>query len=122
MTIITIEFTLQFERVKLESDVIVLQLSKVEDTSSSGAEVGVVTITNEKELGKLKVDKSRGLYGLHPEALKEIAEEIVETLVEGSPGIGGGPEVYKNDLGLKSLSYEERLRTLGLFLMEFRRM
>ena len=62
----------------------------MEDTSgmpelqeNQGAQVSVVAITKEKVLGKLKglkVDKSPGLYGLHPKVLKEIAEEIVEAL------------------------------------------
>eukprot|EP00061_Rhincodon_typus_P004952 g23807.t1 len=83
-----IEFTLQFEREKLESDVTVLQLTK--DTSnipelqeSQGAEVSAVAITKETVLGKpkgLEVDKSPGPDGLHPRVLKEIAEEIVEVV------------------------------------------
>eukprot|EP00061_Rhincodon_typus_P004626 g23033.t1 len=47
-------------------------------------EVSMVTITKEKVLEKLKglkVDKSPGPDRLHPRILKEIAEEIVETLV-----------------------------------------
>eukprot|EP00061_Rhincodon_typus_P000987 g13375.t1 len=44
----------------------------------------MVAITKEKVLVKLiglKVDKSPGPNGLHPRALKEIAEEIVAALV-----------------------------------------
>ena len=43
-----------------------------------------MVITKEKVLEKLKglkVDKSPGPDGLHPRVLKEIAEEIVESLV-----------------------------------------
>eukprot|EP00061_Rhincodon_typus_P008279 g30747.t1 len=41
----------------------------------------MVAITKEKVLGKLKGDKSLGPDGLHPRVLKEIAEEILETLM-----------------------------------------
>eukprot|EP00061_Rhincodon_typus_P014823 g42135.t1 len=89
-----IEFALEFEREKMESDVTVFQLSKVftmEDSSSipelqesQGAELSILAITKEKVLVKpkgLKVDKSPQPDGKHPRVLKEIAEEIVEALV-----------------------------------------
>eukprot|EP00061_Rhincodon_typus_P012472 g38228.t1 len=69
-----IEFTLHFERQKLKSDVMVLELSEVEDTSSvpdlqasQRTEVNAVVITQKmrEKLTGLKVDKSFGPDGLH---------------------------------------------------------
>eukprot|EP00061_Rhincodon_typus_P016826 g45242.t1 len=66
----------------------------VEDTSnipelqeSQGPEGNVMAITKEVVLGKLKslkADKSPRQDGLYPRVLKEIAEEIVETLLENN--------------------------------------
>eukprot|EP00061_Rhincodon_typus_P016801 g45200.t1 len=64
----------------------VLDTSNIpEFEESQAAEVSVEAITKEKMLQKLKgqkVDKSSRLDRLHPRVLKEIAEEIVEALVE----------------------------------------
>eukprot|EP00061_Rhincodon_typus_P006429 g27061.t1 len=131
-----------------ELDVYFALGSIVEDTSSipelqesQGLEVNAVVITKEKVLGKLKclkVDKSSRPDGLHPRFLKEIAEETVDALMvifqgslesgrvpedpdgkEECAGIGDSSEkVYKTDSRMK----EEWLRTLNLYLIDFRRM
>eukprot|EP00061_Rhincodon_typus_P016864 g45299.t1 len=87
-----IEFTLQFEGEKLEPALMVLQLSKVEGTSSvpelqesHGAEVSVVAFMKNQVLRKLKglkMDKSPSTDGLQPRVLNKIAEEIVEVASE----------------------------------------
>eukprot|EP00061_Rhincodon_typus_P010188 g34283.t1 len=103
-----VEFSLKFEREKLEVDVTVLQLRKVnyknmrkelarvdwkgnlagktveQQQQGQGAEVSEVATIKRKVLGKLKelkVDKAPQSEVVHLRVMKEIADEIVEALV-----------------------------------------
>eukprot|EP00061_Rhincodon_typus_P002130 g16686.t1 len=81
---------------------------------SQGAELSIVATIKEKMLEKLnglKVDKSPGPDGLHPRVLKEIVEEVVETLVvifQESLESGRVPEDWK--IANMTLLYKKGVR------------